>query len=99
MILRAKNGFGAKKVKFSEKMRNGGKWSPKHLKKDRFRKVLSDRAGNGIPGTKKVDFFEKIALFRPKTQISEMLRTFRKKCSKSVFGAGRFCAPLKTKPK
>ena len=63
MILRAKNGFGAKKVKFSEKVRNGGKWSPKHLKKHWFRKLLSDGAGNGIPDTKKVGFFEKIALF------------------------------------
>ena len=62
---------------------------PKTPKKDRFRKVLSDRAGNGIPGTKKVDFFEKNRAFRPKTQISEMLRTFRKKCSNSVFGAGK----------
>jgi hypothetical protein len=60
---------------------------------------LRDGARNGIPGTEKVDFFEKITLFTPKTQISEMLRTFRKKFSKSVFGAGKFCAPLKTKPK
>ncbi len=63
VILRAKNGFGAKNVKFSEKVRNGGKWSPKHLKKHWFRKLLSDGAGNGIPDTKKVVFLEKSHFF------------------------------------
>ena len=78
MILRAKNGFGAKKVKLSEKMRNGGKWSPKHLKKYRFRKVLSDRAGNGIPGTEKLIFLKKSHFFAPKRKFPKCCELFAK---------------------
>jgi len=63
-------------VKFSEKVRNGGKWSPKHLKKHWFRKLLSDGAGNGIPDTKKVGFFEKITLFRKNLHFPVLLRIF-----------------------
>ena len=97
MILRAKNGFGAKKVKLSEKVRNGGKWSPKHLKKDRFRKVLSDRAGNGIPGTKKVDFFLKKSHFSPQNANFRNVANFSQKVLQIRFWRGKIVCTLKNK--
>ncbi len=88
MILRAQNGFGAKKVKLSRNVRNGGKWSPKHLKKDRFRKVLRDGAGNGIPGTKKLIFW-KNHTFSKKSAFSRFVENFVKK-SESRFGSEKW---------
>jgi len=98
MILRAKNGFGAKKVKLSEKVRNGGKWSPKHLKKDRFRKVLSDRAGNGIPDTKKVDFPQKSHFFAPKRKFPKCCELFAKSAPNPFLARKVSVPPLKQSP-
>jgi len=93
-----KNGFGAEKSEFSEKVQKSEKRVLKHLKKHWFYKGLSDGAGNVFSETEKCTFSQKTALFRQKRKFPQCCALFAKSAQNRFWGVRNSVHPLKQMP-